>query len=130
MAQAVRWNHPLSYLNSDGKRHPVENSFAAVTMLLGLVAVISAWWPGLHVLGSWTGLAGILTEPGASTSRRPRVNASSRSSGSVPRRSASIWVWRTAVSCRNAATTTAREAGRETASPGLPLGRTGRCGAQ
>ncbi|MBO8193888.1 hypothetical protein ITI46_19790 [Streptomyces oryzae] len=61
MAQAVRWNHPLSYLNTDGKRHPVENSFAAATIVLGLIAAISAWWPGLHVLGSWTGLVGILT---------------------------------------------------------------------
>lgn len=62
MAQAVgRRNHPLSFLNTDGKPHPVENSFAAVTMLLGLVAVVSSIWTDLHVLSSWAGLAGVLT---------------------------------------------------------------------
>ncbi|MFF8284435.1 hypothetical protein ACF06W_17175 [Streptomyces albus] len=61
MAQAVRWNNPLSYLNSDGRRHPVENSFATVTLVLGVIAVVCAWWQGLHLLGSVVGLAGVLT---------------------------------------------------------------------
>ncbi|GAA2064931.1 hypothetical protein GCM10009801_09950 [Streptomyces albiaxialis] len=63
MAQAVRRSHfsPVSLLNSDGKPHPVENSFAAVTMLLGAVAIITSIWPGLHLISSWTGLAGVLT---------------------------------------------------------------------
>ena len=60
MAHAVG-RRPLSFLNTDGKPHPIENSFAAVTMLLGLAAVISTLWTGLHPLSSWAGLAGILT---------------------------------------------------------------------
>lgn len=61
MAQAVgRRNSPLSFLNTDGKPHPVENSFAAVTLLLGLVAIVSSIWTDLHVLSSWAGLAGVL----------------------------------------------------------------------
>ncbi|WP_326689261.1 MULTISPECIES: hypothetical protein [unclassified Streptomyces] len=60
MAQAVG-RRPLSFLNTDGKPHPVENSFAAVTMLLGLVAAVSAFWTGMHPLSCWAGLAGILT---------------------------------------------------------------------
>ncbi|MDJ1131673.1 hypothetical protein [Streptomyces iconiensis] len=60
MAQ-VAGRHPLSFLNTDGKPHPVENSFAAVTMLLGALAAISSIWTDLHLLSSWAGLAGILT---------------------------------------------------------------------
>ncbi|MEC4015760.1 hypothetical protein [Streptomyces sp. H27-D2] len=62
MAQAVRQHRsPLSFLNTDGKAHPVENSFAAATLLLGLVAIISSLSPGLHLVSSWAGLVGILT---------------------------------------------------------------------
>ncbi|MBA0052837.1 hypothetical protein E0L36_18745 [Streptomyces sp. AJS327] len=48
-------------LNTDGRSHPVENSFAAATLLLGVVAFVTALWPGLHVISGWTGLVGILT---------------------------------------------------------------------
>ncbi|NGO72679.1 hypothetical protein [Streptomyces boncukensis] len=69
MAQAVRrsplshFSHfsPFAFLNSDGRPHPVENSFAAVTLLLGGVAAITAIWDGLHLVSSWTGLAGVAT---------------------------------------------------------------------
>ncbi|WP_369200523.1 hypothetical protein [Streptomyces sp. PU-14G] len=61
MAQAVRWTHPLSYLNSDGRRHPKENSLATATLVLGVVSVVCAWWSGLHVLGTWVGIVGVLT---------------------------------------------------------------------
>jgi hypothetical protein len=66
MAQAARHHrNPLSalssVLNTDGKAHPVENSFAAATIVLGLVAFVSALFPGLHLLSSWTGLLGILS---------------------------------------------------------------------
>lgn len=60
MAQAVR-RSPISLLNTDGRPHPVENSFAAVTLLLGAVAIITSIWPGLHLVSSWFGLIGILT---------------------------------------------------------------------
>ncbi|NLU69547.1 hypothetical protein [Streptomyces sp. HNM0574] len=64
MAQAVRHGHGrslFSLLNTDGKAHPVENAFAAVTILLGAIAAISAIWPAAHHLSSWTGLVGIGT---------------------------------------------------------------------
>ncbi|MEU4209850.1 hypothetical protein AB0F13_07590 [Streptomyces sp. NPDC026206] len=48
-------------LNSDGKPHPVENTLAAATILLGVIAAVSSLWTGLHLLSSWSGLIGILT---------------------------------------------------------------------
>ncbi|GAB2770757.1 hypothetical protein ACWGJ2_03605 [Streptomyces sp. NPDC054796] len=61
MAQAVRRNPLSALLNSDGKAHPVENTFAAATLVLGLVAFVTAMWHGLNVISAWTGLAGIIT---------------------------------------------------------------------
>ena len=58
MAQAV--HGPLSFLNSDGRAHPRENALALATLVLGLVALVTAFFPGLHLLASWTGLAGIV----------------------------------------------------------------------
>lgn len=60
MAQAVRHN-PVSMVLDDGRAHPLESSLAAVTLLLGLVAFITAMWPGLHVISGWTGLVGVVT---------------------------------------------------------------------
>ncbi|MCC3768127.1 hypothetical protein [Streptomyces sp. UNOC14_S4] len=48
-------------LNSDGKSHPVENTFAAVTVVLGAIALISSAFDHLHLLSSWSGLVGIVT---------------------------------------------------------------------
>ncbi|WP_016906134.1 hypothetical protein [Streptomyces xiaopingdaonensis] len=62
MAQAVRRRSlsPLALLNSDGKAHPKENSLALATIVLGLVAALTNFWPGLHMISSWTGLVGVL----------------------------------------------------------------------
>ncbi|WP_314176066.1 hypothetical protein [Streptomyces winkii] len=60
MAQAVRHN-PVSMLLDDGRAHPLESSLAAVTALLGVVAFMTAFWSGLHVLSAWTGLVGVVT---------------------------------------------------------------------
>jgi hypothetical protein len=60
MAHAVRHN-PISMALDDRKAHPLENSLAAVTILLGVTAFLTGLWPGLHVLSAWTGLAGIVT---------------------------------------------------------------------
>jgi hypothetical protein len=65
MAQPVRQHHgPLSaltsVLNSDGKAHPVENSFVAATLVLGVVAFITGQFSSLHLIASWTGLVGVL----------------------------------------------------------------------
>lgn len=70
MAQAVRQRRgrrgPISaltsVLNSDGKAHPVENSFVAATLVLGLVAFVTALVSsGLHLVSSWTGLFGVIS---------------------------------------------------------------------
>jgi hypothetical protein len=53
--------HPLDYLNTDGRAHPRENSFAMVALLLGAVAAVSAISPGLHLVSCWFGLAGMAT---------------------------------------------------------------------
>lgn len=66
MTQAVRQPRGLrallsAALNSDGKPHPVENTFVALTVVLGALAAISSLWTGLHLLSSWSGLIGVLT---------------------------------------------------------------------
>ncbi|MEU6080308.1 hypothetical protein [Streptomyces sp. NPDC047108] len=66
MAQPVRQHHgPLSavssVLNSDGKAHPVENSLVVATVVLGVVAFVTAQFSSLHLIASWTGLVGVLT---------------------------------------------------------------------
>ncbi|WP_181769031.1 hypothetical protein [Streptomyces albidus (ex Kaewkla and Franco 2022)] len=60
MAQAVRHN-PISMLLADRRAHPLENSFAAATILLGVIAFATAMSSDLHVVSAWTGLVGVLT---------------------------------------------------------------------
>jgi hypothetical protein len=60
MAQAAH-HDPLSFLNTDGRSHPVENRVAAATLLLGAVAALTAIVPDLHLISAWAGLAGIAT---------------------------------------------------------------------
>ncbi|MGW4382066.1 hypothetical protein [Kitasatospora sp. NPDC004531] len=59
MAQNV--HRPQFTLNTDGKPHPKENALVGVTLLLGAVAFITSFFYHLHLLSSWTGLAGIIT---------------------------------------------------------------------
>ncbi|RLV01413.1 hypothetical protein CTZ27_13020 [Streptomyces griseocarneus] len=62
MTQAARQPRgPLALLNSDGKSHPVENTFAVVTVVLGALALVSSAFDNLHLLSSWSGLVGIVT---------------------------------------------------------------------
>jgi hypothetical protein len=60
MAQHAVRTHRLTF-NSDGRRHPLVNSLAIITLVLGAVSVISSAFTGLHLLSSWTGLVGIVT---------------------------------------------------------------------
>jgi hypothetical protein len=47
---------------TDGaKAHPLQDALAAVTVILAAVAVATCMFRGLHLVASWTGLAGILT---------------------------------------------------------------------
>lgn len=69
MTQAVRQSPSLrnprsllnAVLNSDGKPHPLANTLVGVTVVLGLLAFVSSAFKDLHLLSSWSGLAGILT---------------------------------------------------------------------
>ncbi|MFD7642896.1 hypothetical protein ACFV4P_19790 [Kitasatospora sp. NPDC059795] len=59
MAQNV--HRPQFTLNTDGNPHPRENTLVGVTLLLGAVAFVTSFFYHLHLLSSWTGLAGIIT---------------------------------------------------------------------
>ncbi|GGS87860.1 hypothetical protein [Streptomyces chromofuscus] len=61
MAQALRPNTAGSLFATDGRPHPVQHALLAVTLVLGVVAFVTAMFPSLHLISSWTGLAGILT---------------------------------------------------------------------
>lgn len=58
MAQSIRQRYILTF-NPDGKRHPVEERFAAATLLLGALSVLTTFFPNLHLISSWAGLIGI-----------------------------------------------------------------------
>ncbi|GAB3670804.1 hypothetical protein [Streptomyces sparsus] len=60
MAQTVRQAGLFSLLNSDGRSHPVENGMTTATLLLGVIAFATCFFPGLHLLASWAGLAGLV----------------------------------------------------------------------
>lgn len=61
MAQTIRPQRVLALLNTDGRAHRRENSFVAGATVLGAISVITSLFASLHLLTSWTGLAGILT---------------------------------------------------------------------
>ncbi|MFB8039214.1 hypothetical protein ACFC5Z_41260 [Streptomyces sp. NPDC056004] len=61
MAQAIRPRPPVSLLATDGKPHPLQQAFVAVTLVLGLLAFVTAMFHNLHLISSWAGLIGILT---------------------------------------------------------------------
>ncbi|MEU3468563.1 hypothetical protein ABZ716_11680 [Streptomyces sp. NPDC006687] len=60
MAQAMD-RPPISLLATDGKPHPLQDTLVAVTLILGAVAFVTAFFHNLHLLSSWTGLIGIAT---------------------------------------------------------------------
>ncbi|MEW2412297.1 hypothetical protein AB0953_00980 [Streptomyces sp. NPDC046866] len=60
MAQAMQ-RQSISLLATDGKPHPLQDTLLAITLVLGAVSFITAFFPDLHLLTSWTGLIGILT---------------------------------------------------------------------
>jgi hypothetical protein len=47
-------------LNSDGRRHPVENVLSIGTLVCGLVAVTSGFIAAAHVIASWVGTVGFV----------------------------------------------------------------------
>ncbi|MER5809146.1 hypothetical protein ABT143_13290 [Streptomyces sp. NPDC002033] len=63
MAQAMRRqsSQSISLFSTDGKPHPLQDTLMAVTLVLGAVAFVTAFFHNLHLLSSWTGLVGIVT---------------------------------------------------------------------
>ncbi|MGW7431238.1 hypothetical protein ACWGIN_16980 [Streptomyces sp. NPDC054861] len=61
MAQAMRREPGHSLLATDGKPHPLQDTLLAVTLVLGVLAFVTAMFHHLHLLSSWAGLIGILT---------------------------------------------------------------------
>lgn len=59
MAQAMR--RQTSLFATDGKPHPLQDTLAAVTLVLGALALITSLFHHLHLVSSWAGLLGILT---------------------------------------------------------------------
>jgi hypothetical protein len=51
---------PHVTLNTDGQRHPRENALAVATVVLGVLTLAFAFAPSAHLVGSWTGLVGIV----------------------------------------------------------------------
>ncbi|MFE7324544.1 hypothetical protein ACFU8W_06090 [Streptomyces sp. NPDC057565] len=62
MAQTTQTRRPaVSLLATDGRPHPLQDALVAVTVVLGLIAFVTAMFHSLHLISSWTGLIGILT---------------------------------------------------------------------
>lgn len=61
MAQAMRSQSSISLFATDGKSHPLQDTLVAVTLILGAVAFVTAFFHNLHLISSWTGLIGIVT---------------------------------------------------------------------
>ncbi|MBL1118741.1 hypothetical protein JK364_41215 [Streptomyces sp. 110] len=62
MAQAARSQHSLfAFLDTDGKSHPLENTVAVVTLVIGVIAFVTAHFPHLHLVSSWVGLIGMVS---------------------------------------------------------------------
>lgn len=62
MAQTLRPNTVGGLFATDGKRHPLQDTLLAVTLVLGITSfVVALVDDDLHLLSSWTGLAGIFT---------------------------------------------------------------------
>jgi hypothetical protein len=45
-------------LNSDGRRHPLENVLSVCTILCGLIAFVAGFVPSAHPVASWLGVLG------------------------------------------------------------------------
>jgi hypothetical protein len=62
MAQTTQTRRPaVSLLATDGRPHPLQDTLVAVTVVLGLIAFVTAMFHSLHLISSWAGLIGILT---------------------------------------------------------------------
>jgi hypothetical protein len=51
---------PRITMNSDGRRHPLENGLTAVTLAAGVVAFAAGWVVSQHMLATSLGLAALV----------------------------------------------------------------------
>jgi hypothetical protein len=56
---AIAIHRPHITLNTDGKRHPLENSLTVATVGCAIVSLVCIPFVSLHVLASWFAIAGI-----------------------------------------------------------------------
>ncbi|GGZ23729.1 hypothetical protein [Streptomyces poonensis] len=61
MAQTMRPQMPGSLFATDHRSHPLQDTLMAVTLVLGVIALVTAGFHHLHLVSSWAGLVGILT---------------------------------------------------------------------
>lgn len=60
MSQTASPQHHRFILNTDGRSHPTANTLAVLAACLAVVSAVSAWYPSTHLVGAWTGLAGLI----------------------------------------------------------------------
>ncbi len=51
---------PALTLNTDGHRHPRENTLVGVAAVLGVLSFTTSFFYNLHLLSSWAGLFGVV----------------------------------------------------------------------
>jgi len=61
VSQTVSPRQHTFTLNTDGRPHPMANSLALLAACFAVIAVVCAWFPSMHLLGSWAGLVGLGT---------------------------------------------------------------------
>ncbi|GAA2443163.1 hypothetical protein GCM10010191_69470 [Actinomadura vinacea] len=57
--EAAGKKRPVLTLNTDGERHPVENSLAVASITLGLLALVLGFIPATHFFGALAGVIGL-----------------------------------------------------------------------
>ncbi|GHA98088.1 MULTISPECIES: hypothetical protein [Streptomyces] len=63
MAQPMRprTRPAVSLFATDGRSHPLQDALVTVTVVLGILAFVTAMFHHLHLISSWAGLVGIMT---------------------------------------------------------------------
>ena len=59
-AASTRPHMPSVTLNSDGQRHPLENTLAVFTLVTGIIAFAVGWVVSLHLLATVVGFVSLL----------------------------------------------------------------------
>jgi hypothetical protein len=57
--EATEKKRPVLTLNTDGERHPLENSLAVAAISLGLCALVLGFIPATHFFGAVAGVIGL-----------------------------------------------------------------------